>query len=75
MFTDAPFTEGWGRPAASSFLLSSTEELGQEGLSSGLHWDGEGGVGEREGGREGEGSSLATRSPMAFTFTLKQLGT
>ena len=51
--TDVPCTEGRGRPAASSFMLSSTEELGQEGLSFGFHRDREGGVGEEE--REGGG--------------------
>ena len=48
----APFTVGLGRPAASSFLLSSTEELGQEGLSSTFLW-GEEREGEGEGGEKG----------------------
>ena len=54
----APFTVGLGRPAASSFLLSSAEELGQEGLSSTFLWieggDGEGKEKGKRGGRKGE---------------------
>ena len=56
IFIGAPFTVGLGRPAASSFLLSSAEELGQKGLSSTFLW-GEGRRGEerRGEGRRGEG--------------------
>ena len=51
----ALFTVGLGRPAASSFLLSSAEELGQKGLSSIILWGGEE---EMERGKGGRGKRL-----------------
>ena len=50
---------GLGRPAASSFLLSSAEELGQKGLSSTILW----GVGGNTEGERREGGERVVSFP------------